>query len=281
MGLRIATNIQSLAAQRYLSKNTADQNRSFERLSSGSRINRAGDDAAGMAISERLRANLRSMQQAKRNAQDGVSMIQTTEGAMNEISSILIRLRELSIQTASDTVSDVERGFVDKEVQQLKSEIQRIAKSTKYNGLKILDGTANEDGEGMLDFQVGINNDAFEDRISFDVKKQNMTLEALGLLEVNTGTKTNAQANLSMLDDAIVGVNSSRSTLGALQNRMQSTINNLEVYYENLATANSRIRDTDVATETTELTKANILQQSNISVLAQANQAKAVALKLL
>src|ERR1700746_1867358 len=181
MSLRIATNVQSLAAQRYLTINHEDQNRSLERLSSGSRINKAGDDAAGLAISEKLKANIRSMKQASRNANDGVSLIQTAEGAMNEISNIFIRLRELSIQGASDTIGDTERGFINKEVQQLKAEVDRISNSTEFNGTKLLNGTAPN-----LDIQVGLNNNPAIDRFVYDSHKLMTTLAALGLRDCST-----------------------------------------------------------------------------------------------
>lgn len=276
MGLRIATNIQSLAAQRFLTINTETQNRSLEKLSSGSRINKAGDDAAGLAISEKLKAGIRSMKQASRNANDGVSLIQVAEGSMNEISSILIRLRELSIQASSDTISDVERGFVDKEVQHLKAEIDRIANGTEFNGTKLLNGTSEN-----LDIQVGINNDPLQDRLIFDAPDRVTTLEGLGISDVNTMSKMDSQNNLGSLDFAIYKLNESRSSLGALQNRLSSTINNLSIYRENLEGANSRIRDTDMAAETSDLVKTNILSQANISTLAQANANAQMALKLL
>jgi len=276
MGLRIATNVQSLAAQRFLNLNHEAQNRSLERLASGSRINRAGDDAAGLAISEKLKADIRSMKQANRNANDGISLVQTAEGAMNEISNILIRMRELSIQGSSDTIGDTERGFIDKEVQNLKEEIDRISNSTEFNGTKLLNGSS-----PPLDIQIGINNNATLDRFVFDTPTRNTTLGALGLEGVSTMTKENAQQNLAALDEAIVKLNENRSGLGALQNRLTSAINNLNIYTENLEGANSRIRDTDLAAETSELTKENILTQANVSVLGQANQNPQLALKLL
>jgi len=276
MGLRIATNIQALAAQRHLSNNSALQGQALEKLSSGSRINKAGDDAAGLAISEKLKANIRSMKQATRNANDGISLVQTAEGAMNEVGNILIRLRELSIQAASDTIGNTERGFVDKEIQGLKSEIDRISNSTEFNGTKLLNGT----GE-PLDIQVGLNNDAELDRFVFDSPNRATTLSALGLEEISTTSKEASQANLQKLDDAIVKLSENRSGLGALQNRLMSTINNMNIYRENLEGANSRIRDTDMAAETSELVKQNILTQANLSVLGQANQNPQAALKLL
>jgi flagellin len=276
MGLRIATNVQSLSSQRYLSGNMQQQNNTLEKLSSGSRINRAGDDAAGLAISEKLKADIRSMRQATRNANDGISLVQVAEGGMNEIGNILIRLRELSIQGASDTIGDTERGFINKEVQQLKAEVDRIANGTEFNGTKLLNGTSPD-----LEVQVGTKNDPFQDRLKFDSKEQVATLDALGVGSVATDTKSNSQENLTKIDFAINKINENRSGLGALQNRMQSTINNLNIYRENLEAANSRIRDTDMAEETSQMTKYNILTQANIAMLGQANQTPMSALKLI
>lgn len=276
MGLRINTNLQALVAQRNLDVNRRAQETSLERLSSGYRINRAGDDAAGLAISERIRASSRSLGQAGRNAQDGISMIQVAEGGTNEVSNILVRMRELSIQAASDTIGDKERGFIDKEVQQLRSEINRIASTTEFNGTKLLNGSGDK-----LDIQVGINNNSFEDRLVFDSSNQNITTGSLGIDKISTSSKAAAQENLTRLDDALTKLNENRSALGALQNRLQSTINNISTYKENLDAARSRIRDTDMAAETSELTKANILAQAGISVLSQANQNPQQAVKLL
>lgn len=276
MGLRINTNIQAMAAQRALENNHRAQENSLERLSSGNRINRSGDDAAGLAISDRMRANIRSLGQAGRNANDGISMVQVAEGGTNEISNILVRMRELSIQGASDTIGDKERGFIDKEVRQLRSEIDRIASTTEFNGTKLLNGTAQ-----ALEIQVGLNNNPMEDRLVMDAQRQNVTTLALGINEINTLTKEASQMNLATLDDAITTMNENRSNLGALQNRLQSTINNIGSYKENLGAARSRIMDTDVALETSELTKNNILSQAGVSMLAQANQNPQLALKLL
>lgn len=276
MGLRIATNVQALAAQRTLGINVNNQNNSLEKLASGNRINRAGDDAAGLAISEKLKASIRSLRQATRNANDGIGLIQVAEGSTNEISNILIRLRELSIQGASDTIGDTERMYVDKEVQHLKSEIDRIAQSTEFNGTKLLNGQ----GE-TLDFQIGARNNPEQDRLSYVTSEQNVTLDALALGGVTTVTKADSQNNLEIIDNAINKVNENRSGLGALQNRLSSTVNNLYIYTENLAAANSRIRDTDIAVESSELTKYNILTQSNIAMLGQANANPQQALRLL
>lgn len=275
MGLRVNTNTQSLAAQRALMHNGDNQKASLEKLASGARITKSADDSAGLAISEKIRANVRSLGQDMRNANDGISLIQTAEGAMNEVANILIRFRELSIQAASDTLSDVERGFIDKEVQQLKQEIDRISQSTEFNGKKLLNGETD-----TIDIQVGLM-DSSNDRFTFDAQKIVMTSDSLGVGSVNTETKEASQANFSAVDNAIKTLSENRSELGALQNRLQSTINNLSIYHENLSAARSRIYDVDVASEASELTKNNILTQSTISVLGQANANPTLALKLM
>tara|TARA_B100001971_G_scaffold213155_1_gene245453 strand:- start:31061 stop:31894 length:834 start_codon:yes stop_codon:yes gene_type:complete len=276
MGLRINTNVMSLGAQRALQKNNRNLNNNLRKLSSGERITRAADDAAGLAISEKLKSSIRSIRQAKRNADDGVSLIQTAEGGLSEVSNIIIRLRELAIQAASDTVGNTERGFSDIEFQQLKEEIQRISKSAEFNGKKLLDGTS-----GIMDIQVGIQNNPFNDRLTYDGTELNSTLETLGLTGETVSTKEGAQLSLTKLDDALVKVNGFRANLGALQNRLTSVSDNLGVTEENYSEANSRIRDVDVAAETAKLTKNQILTQAGTSVLAQANQAPNFALKLL
>jgi flagellin len=276
MGLRINTNTQSLAAQRNLGANLMGQQNSIEKLASGSRIVRAADDAAGLAISEKMKASIRSIRQDTRNANDGISMIQTAEGGMNEVSNILTRFRELSIQAASDTISDTERGFIDKEVGQLRSEVDRIAKSTEFNGKKLLSG----EGDHM-DIQIGQNNRPDQDRFSYDPSKTDATTDHLGIGGISVASKEQAQENLGKIDTAIKTLSGNRAELGALQNRLQSSVNNLQIYDENLSAANSRIRDVDMASETATLTKQNILSQASTSVLSQANQNSQLALKLL
>lgn len=276
MGMRINTNTTSLAAQRSLGKVTKSSTSNMEKLASGSRINKAGDDAAGLAISEKLKAGIRSSRQATRNAGDGISMVQTAEGGMNEVSNILVRLRELSVQSASDTIGDTERGFADKEYQSLSKEIERISQSTEFNGTKLLNGEGDD-----LDFQIGINNDEFQDRIQYQTGATNVSASALGVDGSSVASKEDAQDNLTKLDTAITSVNANRSVLGALQNRLQSTISNLEVKTENLSAANSRIRDTDVAEVTANLTRDNIVKQASVSVLSQANNASKGALRLI
>ncbi len=276
MGLRINTNVTSLSAQRTLGGTNAKQQKSLEKLSSGTRIVRASDDAAGLAISEKLKSQIRSVKQAERNAGDGISMIQTAEGGLNEVSNILNRLRELSVQAASDTIGDTERKFSSYEYNNLKDEINRISQVTDFNGLKLLVG------EGAnYELQVGINSDSFNDRIEYDVSKTNSTTAGLGIGEIDISSKQGAQASLSSLDAAIENISGQRADLGAKQNRLTSTIQNLQVSAENLSTANSRIRDTDFASEAAENTKMNILANAGAAVLAQSNAQGAAALKLI
>jgi len=276
MGLRINTNTASLNAQRNLMGTKLGLDKSLERLSSGYRINRAGDDAAGLAISENLRAQIRGLKQASRNAQDGVSLVQVAEGSLNEISSILIRLRELAVQAASDTIGPVERQFLNVEYDQLVSEIDRIADGTEFNGTQLLSGTGS-----ILDFQVGTRNDPNIDRLSFDASKADANSAALGVNLTSVADKASAQNTLSAIDQAIVSVSAMRADFGAIQNRLQSTISNLAVSVENMSAANSRIRDVDVAEETAEMTRNNILLNAGTSVLAQANSTAQTALGLL
>lgn len=276
MGLRIATNVSAMSAMRTLNNTKNALDGTLERLSSGSRINRAGDDAAGLAISENLRAQIRGFRQAKRNAQDGVSLIQVSEGGLNEVSNMIVRLRELAIQAASDTIGDKERSFTDREFQALKSEMQRIADTTSFNGNPLLNGKA-----GVFEIQVGTGNNPLSDRLTYNAENANVTIEALGVVGESVSTKVGAQTSLAALDEALVRVNSVRADLGAMQNRLQSTINSLAISDENLSAANSRIRDADLASEVSDMTKNNILMQAGISVLGQANNQAQSALKLL
>lgn len=276
MGMRVSTNIAAINAQRNLVGSQNNISDSLAKLASGSRINKSADDAAGLAISENLKAQIRSARQANRNANDGISMVQTAEGGLNEIGNIIIRMRELGIQAASDTVGENERSFIDTEIQQLKSEMERIAKVTTWGKTKLLDGTT-----PTFDFQVGLYNDDFEDRISFDASQNVATLDALALDSLDYTSKEGAQEALANLDKAQVDVNRMRSNLGALQNRLLSTTNNLLIAEENMSAANSRIRDTDVAEASAELTRNNILLQTSTASLAQANQKNGVALSLI
>lgn len=276
MGLRIATNVQAINAQKNLYGLSNQISTTMARLSSGYRINRSADDAAGLAISENLKAQIRGFKQANRNANDGISLVQVAEGGLNEISGMLVRLRELAIQTSSDTVGDRERALVDVEYQQLKEEIERVAQTTQFNGAPLLNGMG-----GVLDFQVGVYNDPINDRISFDAGAGNATLESLMLTELNVASKESSQESLAFVDEAMSFIGSARANLGALQNRLQTTSEVLGTAEENFAAANSRIRDTDIAAESTALAKNNILMNAATSVLAQANTQQQLALKLL
>lgn len=276
MGLRINTNVASINAQRNLGGTRRAMEGSLERLSSGYRINRAGDDAAGLAISENLKAQIRGLKQAERNAADGISMVQVAEGGLAEISNIMIRLRELAVQAASDTVGPTERRFLNVEYEQLVSEVDRIADGTEYNNTALLNGTGS-----IFDIQIGTRNDPFVDRLSFDASAADANVAALGINLTSVSDQASAQNSLAAIDSSIQSVSSMRADFGALQNRLQSTINGIQISVENLSAANSRVRDTDIAQETAELTKNNILLQAGTSVLAQANQSSRTALTLL
>ncbi len=275
MGMRITTNVAAINAQRNLAGSQRNIQNSIAQLSSGSRINRSADDAAGLAISENMKAQIRSSIQARRNANDGISMVQVAEGGLNEVSNIVTRLRELGIQASSDTIGNKERGFIDTEVQQLKSEMERIASTTSWNTTKLLDGST-----PVFDFQVGLYASE-DDRIAFDTSENVATLDALGLADVDFTTKEGARASLQLLDDSQSQINGMRSNIGALQNRLTSTVDTLAVTEENLAAANSRIRDTDVAAASSDMAKNSVMLQAGTATLAQANQTTQLALKLL
>lgn len=306
MGLRIRTNVQSLVAQRHLEQSTEKVNRHSTRLASGYRINRAADDAAGLAISEVLRADVRSLGQARRNASDAISMVQVAEGGLEEVNNIMIRLRELSIQAASDTIGSRERQYLNNEFMQLKDEVDRISISTEFNGTRLLVGNKELDPTLMdshnyspLEIQVGKDflpgPDSLDAAnpihvIRIDFSNFNTTTEGEGSLGIgsaqnaegtNVTSKLEAKESLSLIDGAMERVASHRAKLGAFQNRLESTQNNLGTAIENLDMARSRIRDADFALESAELTQSSILQQAGVSVLAQANQLPQIALKLL
>lgn len=276
MSLRVSTNIASLNAQKTLGAVTRGMEKSYAQLSSGSRITKSADDAAGLSISEVLKSTIRGYNQARRNSEDGISMVQVAEGGLNEISNMLVRMRELAVQSASDTIGEVERGFVDLEVQQLKNEIQRIAQTTRFGSVKLLDGTGDQ-----YDFQVDINNDSFADRITFDASHHNAQIDAIGIDGLAFDTKEGAQEGLETLEGSQQKINGQRAVLGAMQTRLTSTIENLSTSIENQSAANSRIRDADIGHATAELSKNQVLQQASVGVLAQANQSTAVALKLI
>jgi flagellin len=274
MGLRVNTNAASLNAQRNVANVTGRLSSNFRRLATGLRIASAADDAAGLAISERLRSQIRSLDQAGRNANDGISLAQTAEGALNETSNILIRLRELSVQAANGTFSNQDRETLNQEFNSLVSEIDRISQATEFNNIKLLDGSASQ-----INFQVGFGTSASVDQISVSLNAALATSLNLSSLSIGSGGSTSSA--IATIDTAINTVSSIRGRLGAVQNRLQSTISNLAVQVENLSAANSRIRDVDVARETADLTRNSILQQASISVLAQANAIPQSALGLL
>ena len=274
MGLRVNTNVASINAQRNLSAITERLAGNFRRLSTGLRIATAADDAAGLAISERLRAQIRSLDQAKRNSNDGISLVQTAEGALNETNSILTRLRELAIQASNGTVSGVDRDTLNEEFTALIEEINRIALATEFNGISLLDGSSTS-----VSFQVGIGTNAAVDQIQVALDPALST--SLSLSSLDIGSTGNTSQAIAQVDAAINTVSALRGRLGAIQNRLSSTINNLSVQAENLSAAESRIRDVDVAYETAQLTRNSILQQAAVSILAQANAQPLSALPLL
>lgn len=276
MGLQINTNEVSLAAQRNLEITDRRFKGTVQRLASGSRIVQASDDPAGLAISDSLEATIRSIGAATRNAQDGISLIQVYEGGTTEINNMLVRMRELAIQSASDSIGDRERAMLDNEVQQLKEEIDRLASSTKFNGQQLLSGEAIN-----IEFQVGSNNEDDVDRIRFNPGDTNLKTTALGVSGFNVIDRDDARDGLEKIDEALTKVNEVRARVGASQSRLQTTISAQQIFTENLMAAKSRIRDADMAKETTALTRDSILRQAGVAVLTQANQTPALALSLL
>lgn len=305
MGLRIRTNIASLNAQRRLENSTLALRDTNAKLASGYRINKAADDAAGLSISENLRADTRSLEQAKRNANDGISLVQTAEGGLMETTNMLIRLRELSIQAASDTVGPQERAFIDQEFLQLKDEIDRIASTTEFNGTRLLVGEQDSVGEELKNggneypLEIQVSKDYYPELDSTDntnpvniirIDLQNLNAYTEGDSSLNIGrgedgaraiTKQQAKDSIGMMDKALTKVSEYRSYLGAIQNRLTSTVRNLGTQVENLSEARSRIVDADYATETANLAQHNILQQAGVATLANANQQPQIALQLL
>lgn len=276
MGFRVNTNVSSMHAQTSLKTVNRETEESLSKLSSGQRITKAADDAAGLAISEKLKAHVRSSQQANRNANDGISLVQTAEGGLNETSSLLARMKELAIQAATDTLGDKERSFVQMEYEGLKSELERISRNTEFNGKKLLDGSGSN-----LDFQVGVGSVGKEDYISYNSGSLNSGMESLGVGQARVASKAQAQESITIIEGAINKVSSHRSTLGSIQNRLLTSSNNLMLYNENMSAANSRIRDVDFAMETANLAKNSILNDAGSAVLTQANNDPKTALKLL
>lgn len=305
MGLRVKTNIESIQAQRQLSKNREKLGASLEKLASGSRINKSADDAAGLAVSERIRAQKRSMSVAKRNANDGVSYIQVAEGGLNEVTNIIVRMRELASQSASDTIGNRERSFLNKEFQQLRQEVGRIVESTEFNGTRVLAAESDEPiqifvgasnrADSIDGSAPDIDEDNDPDVLKIDLSDlqdlsaalENFEDEGLNVLAADGegGAQDLSDGGtgdlLNKLDTSLNSVASYRATLGAVQSRLQSTITNIDVAHENLSAAQSRIRDVDYASETANFTQAKILTTAGASVLSQANFTPEYALQLL
>ena len=283
MALRINYNYESISAQRSLSSTQGSFFKAIEQLSSGLRINKAADDAAGLAVSEKLKNQVRGLNQAQRNAQDGISLLQTAEGALNETHSLLGRMRELAVQSANDTLSNSDRLHIQDEVNALLSEVDRIANSTQFNKINLLNGTTNNATEVLL--HVGANIESGTNDNEITVSITNSDTVALGVdalaSAISLTTQSGANSAISALDTAIETVSTTRGQIGAYQNRLDSMINSLGVASENAGAANSRIRDADVAKSVSEMVRTQILQQSTMAVLAQANQAPQMALQLL
>lgn len=276
MGFRINTNIPSIQGQKTLNTVARETEESFAKMSSGERINKAADDAAGLAISEKLKAEIRSSKQANRNANDGISLVQTAEGGLNESSSILTRMRELAVQAASDTLTDSDRAKSTLEYNQLMTELDRISQSTEFNGKKLLNGSG-----PRLDFQVGVGNHSSDDIISYNSSNINSGSHGLGVASASISSKMSAQDSLSQIDRAIDKVSAQRAQVGSIQNRLNTSSNNLQIYTENMSAANSRIRDTDYAVEAANAARNSIINDTSSAVLVQANMTGQGALKLL
>lgn len=276
MGLRIATNLASEAVQTNLKKVSEASNKELERLSSGKRITQASDDAAGLAIARTLEAQTKSLRQASRNASDGISMVQTAEGSLTEISNALVRLRELSIQSASDTIGDAERGMLDLEFQELTKEIDRISSSTEFNGVHLLDG----EGSGILDFHVG-SKPGDANIIQYDSGQTNASASNLGVSGTGVDSKGNALSSIDSIDQAITLISGQRASLGAIQNRLQSSVATLDVQALNQDHARSKIEDADIAQSAASLAASSVVKNAGISALAQANNIPNATLKLI
>ena len=275
MAISVVTNVASIRSQRNLAKATNSFQSSVEKLSSGLRINRAGDDAARSAISSQMSALQLGLKQADRNSNDAISLVQTAEGALNETGGIVTRMRELAVQAANEgTMDSTERGYLHQEFNLLRSELDRIVNVTEYNGQKLVDGSIS----GGIDFQVGMNNTA-NDRISLSLTATGST--GLGINDDNLSSATGATTAITALDAALKTINTERSTLGATQNRLQMTISNLGNMYENMAASNSRLKDVDVAEESAKFSRNQIISQAATSMLAQANQLPQSALSLI
>jgi len=276
MALRINTNVSSVFAQKFVNRTSQRLQSSMEHLSSGLRITKAADDAAGLAVSEKMRSQIRSLRMASRNTSDGISMVQTAEGGLNETTNMLSRMRELAVEASSAVLQATERAYLATEFTALQNEMERIADSTEFNGLNLSDGST-----ASVDVQVGIFNVAAQDRIAVTLQDAQTLTLGVDTLAAGLSTAVTAQAAIGLIDTALDSVNDSRADYGAIQNRLSSAMRNLENYTENLVEAESRIRDVDFAAETAELSRNQIFQQAGISILAQANSSNQVALSLL
>jgi len=276
MAIRINTNVESVFAQKHLARTQRSLRSTMEHLSSGLRLTRAADDAAGMGVSQKMRAHIQSLKMAQRNANDGISLVQTAEGALSETGDILARMRELAVESASDVLQATERAYLQTEFTALQEEIERIADSTEFNGLNLSDGTTTS-----IAVQVGIFNVAAQDRISVSLQDSQTATLGVNTALVDLASSTNSQTAITAIDTAIDSVNNSRSNYGAVQNRLTSALRNLENYTENLVETESRIRDVDFAQATADMSRHQIFSQAGISVLSQANSNPQAALSLL
>jgi flagellin len=275
MALTILTNLASLNTKRHLEESSESYAKSAERLATGKRINKSGDDAAGLSISTSIEGQVRSIQQAHRNAQDALSLMQVAEGGMNDVNNMVIRLRELAMQASSDNVGDSERKSIQFEVDQVKQEIDRLSESTKFFDTSLLNGKGRN-----FSFQIGPDNNE-ANRLEYDASKLNLSTSALGLSGVDLSDIDSARNSLQSIDESVKKLTEPRAELGALQSRLSSISSSLSVYEENMSAAKSRILDADLAKETADAVKAQVLQKAGVAVLAQANMGPAMALKLL
>lgn len=276
MKMRVSTNIQSMVAQRYVSNHIEETTKEDMKLSSGDRIVRAADDPAGLAISEKMKSKIRSNYQAERNTNDSISLLQVAEGSLNVIQDMAIRLRELAMQSSTDTVSDADRVIVDKEFQHLKAEVARLTVATSFNGRNIIN-----DKSSVYDLQIGINGNSAEDRIKYDMSKVMDVSNNFGIGYVNLKSKNSSHESLAAIDNMMVQISSSRAELGSMSNRMNSVIQNLQVSRENLSGSNSKIRDADVALESGKRVTAQMAQTASTAMLKIANDQPGLVLKLL
>ena len=274
--MRISTNVQSMVAQRYVQQHTEELAQEDSQLSSGERIVRAADDPAGLAISEKMKSIIRSNSQAERNTNDSISLLQVAEGSLNTMQGITTRLRELSIQSSSDTVSDMDRSIIDKEFQQLKREVERITASTSFNGNNII-----KNKDSIYDLQIGVNADKNLDQIHYDMGKIMDSRNNFGIADINLRSKESSQSSLSALDNMMSEISKSRAQLGSMSNRMNSVIQNLEVTKENLSGSNSKIRDADIARESANQAKVKIAQSASLALLKISNEQPGAILKLI